>query len=427
MLYEMKDSGFDDIGQIPAHWQVIRLKSRYDVVCGATPGDDPRNWDGNIEWIGPADMGDFGKIRSGKRKITQSGYDSCGTHIIPVGSVVLSTRAPIGKIQITEGELCTNQGCKSIVRKETEDSEVYLAFFLHSIKERLQVAGTGTTFKELSTSNLKNMPFLLLSSSEQSAIATYLDEKCAVIDDIIAEAKASVEEYKAWKASVITEAVTKGLDSNAKMKDSGVEWIGKMPKGWDYKPLKILVSYNDEALPETTPSDFFFDYIDIGSVHAGNGIGTCERIQFKDAPSRARRVVRSGDVIVSTVRTYLKAIAQVKDYDVPHIASTGFAVIRARKINPAFLKYALLSDNFVSQVEANSVGISYPAINASQIVAFKIPVPPLTEQEVIAAYLDEKCAAIDGIITEKESLIAELETYKKSLIFETVTGKRRVC
>lgn len=205
------------------------------------------------------------------------------------------------------------------------------------------------------------------------------------------------------------------------MKDSGVEWIGEMPSHWQYTPLKYLASCNDEVLTEATPEDYTFDYIDIGSVHTGNGIGICERMQFKDAPSRARRIVRDGDIIVSTVRIYLKAIAQVGNYDVPHIASTGFAVIRTKNANASFLKYALLSDNFVSQVEADSVGISYPAINASQIMTFKIPVPPLSEQTAIAAYLDEKCATIDAIITEAKATIEEYKSWKASVIFETVT------
>ena len=205
------------------------------------------------------------------------------------------------------------------------------------------------------------------------------------------------------------------------MKDSGVEWIGRMPKAWQYTPLKYLASCNDEVLTEATPEDYTFDYIDIGSVHTGNGIGICERMQFKDAPSRARRIVQDGDIIVSTVRTYLKAIAQVGNYDVPHIASTGFAVIRTKNANASFLKYALLSDNFVSQVEADSVGISYPAINASQIMAFKIPVPSIAEQTAIAAYLDKKCATIDAIITEAKASIEEYKSWKASVIFETVT------
>ena len=314
---------------------------------------------------------------------------------------------------------------------DSSENKRYLMYYLRGIamREVFLALSTGIRVRscDLRWNKLAVLSYIVPPLSEQTAIAAYLDEKCATIDAIIAEAKSSIEEYKSWKASVIFETVTKGLNPNAEMKDSGVEWIGKMPKAWQYTPLKYLASCNDEVLTETTPEDYTFDYIDIGSVHTGNGIGICERMQFKDAPSRARRIVRDGDIIVSTVRTYLKAIAQVGNYDVPHIASTGFAVIRTKNANASFLRYALLSDNFVSQVEADSVGISYPAINASQIMAFKIPVPSIAEQVAIASYLDARCAAIDGIIAEKEALISDLETYKKSLIFEVVTGKRRVC
>ena len=149
---------------------------------------------------------------------------------------------------------------------------------------------------------------------------------------------------------------------------------------------------------------------------------------FKDAPSRARRIVKKDDVIISSVRTYLRAIARIEESKIPQIASTGFVVFSSKpqKILPRFLFYAISSESFVGKVEANSVGISYPAINASQIANFKIPLPPLSEQESIAKKLDSKCTQIDSLIAEKESLIADLTEYKKSLIFEVVTGKRMV-
>ena len=149
---------------------------------------------------------------------------------------------------------------------------------------------------------------------------------------------------------------------------------------------------------------------------------------FKDAPSRARRIVKKDDVIISSVRTYLRAIARIEESEIPQIASTGFVVFSSKpqKILPRFLFYAISSESFVGKVEANSVGISYPAINASQIANFKIPLPPLPEQESIAKMLDSKCTQIDSLIAEKESLIADLTEYKKSLIFEVVTGKRSV-
>lgn len=211
-----------------------------------------------------------------------------------------------------------------------------------------------------------------------------------------------------------------------KMQDSGVEWIGEVPEGWEVKPLKSIVSCNDSVLSEETPDGYEFDYVDIGSVKYGVGIVEKERMRFSEAPSRARRVVEKGDVIVSTVRTYLKSIASIPDFKTPLIASTGFAVLRARDIYPSFLNFALLSQLFVDEVEARSVGISYPAINATELIAIKVVVPPLPEQRRIADYLDEKCAMIDGAVGELKRGIEDCKAWKKAIIFEAVTGKANV-
>lgn len=147
---------------------------------------------------------------------------------------------------------------------------------------------------------------------------------------------------------------------------------------------------------------------------------------FKDAPSRARRIVKNGDVIISSVRTYLKAVALIEKSEIQQIVSTGFVVLRANRIDPLYLYYAVLSDRFISTVEANSTGMSYPAINASRLVSFKIPVPPKDEQERISCFLNNKCEMIGDMIKEKDKLISDLDLYKRSLIYETVTGKRKV-
>lgn len=199
-------------------------------------------------------------------------------------------------------------------------------------------------------------------------------------------------------------------------------------KKWKQEKLKYLADYNIESLSEETNGDFNFDYIDIGSVKFGEGIISKENMNFKVAPSRARRIVKEGDVIISSVRTYLRAIAKIEKSDVPQIVSTGFVVFtpKKEKITSDFLYYAISSENLIEQVESNSVGISYPAINAIDIVNFKIPLPSIKEQEEIVIEIDAKCAQIDSLISEKQSLIKDLAEYKKSLIFEAVTGKRRV-
>ncbi len=196
-----------------------------------------------------------------------------------------------------------------------------------------------------------------------------------------------------------------------------------MPKDWISIPLKYVASCNDNLLPESTDKNYEFDYVDISSVKYGEGITGKQRMVFKDAPSRARRIVRVNDIIFSTVRTYLKAVANISGFDYPLIVSTGFAVIRAKKsvIFPNFMKYCLLSDGFISKIDKWSTGSNYPSINAPVIMNQKILLPSIPEQQQIAAYLDDKCAKIDEAIIKHRTLIEKLKEYRKAVITKAVT------
>ena len=199
------------------------------------------------------------------------------------------------------------------------------------------------------------------------------------------------------------------------MKDSGIEWIGEIPIEWKLVPIKYVASYNDETLGENTSLEYEFDYIEIGSVEYGKGITQVEHLKFKDAPSRARRIVRKDDIIVSTVRTYLRAIANVQDSDNMQIASTGFVVIRAKAINPEYLRYSILSESFIGMVEAYSTGISYPAINSSVVVGFKIPIPNSQKQKEIAIFLNDRCRKLDNVIEKTRASIEEYKRLKQAV------------
>ena len=203
-------------------------------------------------------------------------------------------------------------------------------------------------------------------------------------------------------------------------KDSGVSWIGEIPVDWSIKKLKYYTTTNDEGLTENTAPNYEFRYVDIGSVTLQNGIEHYQGFSFEDAPSRARRIVRTGDVIVSTVRTYLKAVASIRD-DKDVIASTGFAVIRPKEVDSRFLAYSLANHYFVETVSSRSVGVSYPAINASEMVDIKNVLPPNDVQKCIADYLDRKTAAVDTAISDKEKLIQPLEEQRTSIICSAVT------
>ena len=188
------------------------------------------------------------------------------------------------------------------------------------------------------------------------------------------------------------------------------------------RKIKYIATVNDEALPESTDPDWEMEYIDIGNVEAGAGITGTATYRFEDAPSRARRRVRHGDVIVSTVRTYLQAIAAIIDPTPNLIVSTGFAVIRplSDKLDPGFCRYALREPGFLAEVERRSVGVSYPAINSSDLAAIRIPFPPFPRQRAIATYLDRETARIDAMIAAKERLLALLAEKRRTFISHAV-------
>ncbi|MEO8493882.1 MAG: restriction endonuclease subunit S [Planctomycetota bacterium] len=187
--------------------------------------------------------------------------------------------------------------------------------------------------------------------------------------------------------------------------------------------LKYSATINDQALGEATDPDFQLQYIDIGNVDSSGVIHEVVTYRFEDAPSRARRLVRDGDVIVSTVRTYLQAIAPILDPPVDLVVSTGFAVVRPRPdlLDPRFCKYLLRESRFLYEVESRSVGVSYPAINASDLGDIRVALPPREDQQRIADYLDRETAEMDALIAEKGRMLALLEEKRASLITHAIT------
>lgn len=189
------------------------------------------------------------------------------------------------------------------------------------------------------------------------------------------------------------------------------------------RPLKRVSTINDDALPEITDPDYLLRYVDISNVDELGDIHAIVEYRFEDAPSRARRIVREGDVIISTVRTYLQAIAPIISPPENLIVSTGFAVIRPKPsyLKPAFCKYALRESYFLHEVMARSVGVSYPAINASELGIIPIPIPPLPEQQAIADFLDRETVKIDHLIAKKQRLLELLAEKRQTLITHAVT------
>ena len=207
-------------------------------------------------------------------------------------------------------------------------------------------------------------------------------------------------------------------------KPSGDECLGKVPEQWEVLRLKHWLRVNEVVLSEDTDPDYRFDYLDIGSVATGVLTAKPVPTRFESSPSRARRVVRSGDTIVSTVRTYLKAVWHAEGVRVNLIASTGFAVLTPRPGTfPKFVRYVCQSDVFTNRVTAESVGIAYPAIAETRLKTFDVAVPPLPEQAAIVRFLDYADRRIRRYIRAKQQLIKLLEDQKQALIHQAVTGQ----
>lgn len=187
--------------------------------------------------------------------------------------------------------------------------------------------------------------------------------------------------------------------------------------------LKYAATINDESLVEGTESDYELQYIDIGNVDSYGNVHDVVAYKFVDAPSRARRIARHGDIIISTVRTYLQAIASIENPPENLIVSTGFAVVRPNRnlFDVRFCKYALREKHFLWEVEGRSTGVSYPAINASDLADIQISLPNIETQRLISNHLDRETARIDALIAEKEHMLALLEEKRAALISRAVT------
>ena len=424
MVEQMKPSRIGWIGDIPTSWKCSKVKFCFSLVNGSTPeSSDYDCWDGDIKWITPADMSDTGTISQGERFITKYGYNSRGTTLLPVGSIVISSRAPIGKINITTAELCTNQGCKSLIRNA--DNRYFYYLFLAGQNE-LSLLGRGTTFLELSTYDLNEFGIVIPAEDEQKAIADFLDKECAQIDSIAADFEKQIELLQQYKKSLITETVTKGLDKSVPMKDSGVEWIGEIPEHWRLKRLKYIaklktgttppgnegINYDENGINWFTPSDFLPNMqLDTSEKYIDR-----ETIRYENIQTYPR-----GSVLLVAIGATVGKIGISKNNA---YSNQQITAVIPQHISGNYLLYYLASKS--PYIKDNALYTTLPIINNSYLQNITIVVPPTTEQEKIVEFLNRKCSIIDELIEDKNKLLLRLQQHKKALIYEYVTGKKRV-
>lgn len=253
--------------------------------------------------------------------------------------------------------------------------------------------------------------------NEQQRIAKFLDEKTALIDDIITDTKQTIEELKSYKKSLITEIVTNGINKNVKLVPAEVDWLDEIPEGWEVAKIKNISKLRNEKMPYERGQNFLAlekmvsykpGYIDL-LIEVENG---------------RQQVIKQGDIVFSKLRPYLAKVA-LADFD-GH--GTGeLLVFNDIKIERKLFMYKLISEQILQPVRGASYGVKMPRANPDFIISLPISFPSsLSEQSEIVNYLDQKVSQIDTLIIEKENLISEYENYKKSMIYEYVTGKKRV-
>lgn len=290
---------------------------------------------------------------------------------------------------------------------------------------RRSTKGIVEGFWRLYTDDFYNIRVPVPPPCEQAAIAAWAARFDAQVHKFIRNKRRLIELLNEQKQAIINQAVTRGLDPNVQFKPSGVDWLGEVPEHWLSKPLKQWTQMNARTLPESTDGSFRFRYIDIGCVGTGLLVESPQWVRFSDSPSRARRVLKKGDTIISTVRTYLKAVYFVSEDVDDLVATTGFAVLTPRSgIVSEYLSYVIQSSSFVERVTAHSVGIAYPAISETRLGVFYVAMPPTErEQLCIVEQVKASTQAISNAIQRAQTGIELVREYRTRLIADVVTGK----
>lgn len=408
---KMKESGIPWIGMIPDDWEVKRLKEVF-VEC------KEKSLDGAGELLS---LSQYTGVQ--QKKDT----DKAGTH----ESETYEGYNVVHKGQLVMNIMLAWNGSYAISDYDGIISPAYCVFdfridcakqFFHYL---LRTNGYPSAFKTLSRGIIDSrlrlypeqfytFPTIFPPLLTQQRIADFLDRKCAEIDELAALQETMIAELKRYKQSVVTEAVTQGIDPDVPMKDSGVEWIGEIPEGWDVMRLKFVANRRNKKADDTNLKyiglehivGFSKEMVETENVYDNEGANMCY----------------DRDVIFGKLRPYL---GKAKVIEETCCCSSEFLVL-CNVHCPDYLRYLMLSGWFIEIVNASTYGTKMPRANADFIMNMLIPVPLTAEQQQIADHLDRKCAEIDELIAIKQQKVEALKEYKKSVIFEYVTGKKEV-
>ena len=426
MARKMKDSGIEWIGEIPEGWRTINPKALFTQRKDkAQKGERQLT---SSQQYGILYQDDYMELTGSKVVTVEKDFDIL-KHV-EAGDFVISMRSFQGGL-----EYSTKSGAISsaYIMLVPNLELVYPRFYKWLLKSSVYIDALQRTtnmvrdVRAMRYSNFARVRVFTLPLDEQKSRADFLDLECSSIDKILSKTRSSIEEYKKLKQAVITQAVTKGVRGEREMKDSGVEWIREIPVDWEISRIKYVSIFEPSCDFKKLTPETIITYSPMECIKNG----TFERrTSLYGNLAHTLTPFQNGDIVMAKVTPCFENgnIAIMNELQSGYgLGSSELFVFRPQNINTRYLFYWLQNKLFVHQACATMTGTGgLKRISPSFVKNCNIHYPSAAEQAQIAAYLDAKCAEIDGLIAKKEQLVKELESYKKSLIYEVVTGKQEV-
>lgn len=419
-MRKMKDSGVEWIGEIPEDWDIKRLKA---VLCERNESNNPIKTDyilslTNDRGVIPYDeKGDVGN----KSKEDLSGYKLAYLNDI----ILNSMNVIIGSVALSKYYGCVSPVYYMLYPRNPMDDVRYYNYIFQTKEFQSKLKGYGNGIMEIrmriQMSKLNTVELPIPDAATQTRIADYLDEKCGKIDRYIEKQQKIIDKLKEYKQAVITEAVTKGLDPDAPMKDSGIEWIGMIPEHWDVKKFGYIATVKANLVHPNA----YGDYPQVSSENIEKSTGRllkCKTVNDVGVISD-NHLFFKGQILYSKIRPALNK-ACIAPFD--GLCSADIYPIETME-NTEFVLFSILSESFLEQVRTlTETRVKMPKINQNELSGILSCVPPLEEQTNIVAYINRKMKSIEHVLVKKERILEKLIEYKRSLIYEAVTGKLEV-
>ena len=407
---EYKDSGVEWIGEIPSHWERKCLKYSMIILMGQSPSSENCNHDqiGKPFLQGCKEFGLHSPNSVEQFCITPP-------RISPKGAILMSVRAPVGKLNFADQEYGIGRGLCAFVQIQDISHIGYFYYLLNSLVHGLNAVSSGSTYDAVSVREIGVLPIVVPPIQVQVHISHYLDKKTSQIDALIEKIERKIELLIEQRTTLISQCVTKGLDPNVQMEDSGVEWIGEIPSHWEIGLLKHFLSHiNIKRHAKNNESK-----ISPENVESGTGKILDHQSDYKNIGME----FEFGDTLLNKLRVYL---AKVVFCEFSGLSIGEMIVLRPTSIDPKFQFYLLSSCRFIDYLNSLSEGVKMPRTPIDGIMKSRLPITTLREQSQISQFLDKKTSQIDSLSEKLQRKIELLKEYRQSLISNVVTGKVKV-